>query len=134
MLEISERTARTDTEQTISSLHELKDLSVELALDDFGTGYCSLVYLEHTLFDVLKIDRMFVHRKREDPEECAAIISAMTSMARSLGLSVIIEGVETEEQLTKLKEMGCEMGQGYYFAEPLPSEGTERLLNEGFSC
>jgi diguanylate cyclase (GGDEF)-like protein/PAS domain S-box-containing protein len=134
MLEISERTAMKDAESTIGKLRELKDLGgVKLALDDFGTGYCSLVYLEHSLLDILKIDRLLIHRDREDPEESATIISAMTSMAHSLGLEVIVEGVETEEQLTKLKEIGCEMAQGYYFAKPLPAEGLERLLQESAS-
>jgi EAL domain-containing protein (putative c-di-GMP-specific phosphodiesterase class I) len=133
MLEITEKTAMKDAEQTIGKLRELKDLGVELALDDFGTGYCSLVYLEHSLLDVLKIDRLLVHREREDPEEYAATISAMTSMAHSLGLSVIVEGVETEDQLAKLKEIGCEMAQGFYFAKPLSGEDLERLLQEGIS-
>jgi EAL domain-containing protein (putative c-di-GMP-specific phosphodiesterase class I) len=106
---------------------------VELALDDFGTSYCSLVYLEHSLLDFLKIDRLLVQRKRDDPEGCVKVISAMNSMAQSLGLSVIVEGVETEDQLAKLKEIGCEMAQGFYFAEPLPSEAVESLLREGFS-
>jgi EAL domain-containing protein (putative c-di-GMP-specific phosphodiesterase class I) len=134
MLEISERTAKEDAEQTIDRLRELKDLGVELALDDFGTGYCSLLYLEHSLLDILKIDRLLVHRKRDDnPEGCAKVISAMTSMAHSLDLAVIVEGVETEDQLTQLKELGCEMVQGHYFAEPLPSEAVEKLLREGIS-
>jgi EAL domain-containing protein (putative c-di-GMP-specific phosphodiesterase class I) len=103
---------------------------VELAIDDFGTGYCSLVYLEHSLLDVLKIDRLLVHRERKDPKECETIISAMTSMAHSLGLTVVVEGIETEDQLAKLKEIGCEMAQGYCFAKPLPAEAIERLLVE----
>ena len=131
MLEITERTAKEDAEQTIGKLRKLKDLGVQLAIDDFGTGYCSLLYLEHSLLDFLKIDRLIVHREREDPKECTAILSAMTSMAHSLSLEVIVEGVETDEQATKLKEMGCEMAQGHYFAEPLPSEALEKLLVEG---
>jgi diguanylate cyclase (GGDEF)-like protein/PAS domain S-box-containing protein len=134
MLEITERTAKKDAEQTIAKLRELKELGVKLAIDDFGTGYCSLLYLEHTLLDILKIDRLIVHRERKGSEESDAILSAMISMAHSLNLGVIVEGVETEEQLAMLKEMGCEMGQGHYFAEPLPSEGVEKLLKEGFSC
>jgi EAL domain-containing protein (putative c-di-GMP-specific phosphodiesterase class I) len=134
MLEITERTAKEDAEHTIAKLRELKDLGVELALDDFGTGYCSLVYLEHSLLDFLKIDRLLVQRKRDDnPEGCAKVISAMTSMAHSLDLAVIVEGVETEDQLAQLKELGCEMAQGFYFAEPLPSEAVESLLREGIS-
>jgi EAL domain-containing protein (putative c-di-GMP-specific phosphodiesterase class I) len=132
MLEISERTAKEDAEQTIGKLRELKALGVEIAMDDFGTGYCSLVYLEHSLLDFLKIDRLLVHRKREDdPEGCSKVISVMISMAHSLDLTVIVEGVETEEQLAKLKEIGCDMVQGYYFAKPLPSEAIEPLLREG---
>jgi EAL domain-containing protein (putative c-di-GMP-specific phosphodiesterase class I) len=133
MLEISEKTAMEDAEQTIAKLRELKDLCVKLALDDFGTGYCSLVYLEHSLLDVLKVDRLLVNREREDPEEYAATISAMTSMAQSLGLSVMVEGVETDDQLAMLKKMGCEMAQGFYFAKPLPSEDLEKLLQEDIS-
>jgi diguanylate cyclase (GGDEF)-like protein/PAS domain S-box-containing protein len=130
-LEVSERIAMKDAEYTIDKLRELKDLGVKLALDDFGTGYCSLVYLEHSLLDALKIDRVFIHRERKNPEEYVTIISAMLSMARSLGLEAIVEGVETEEQLAKLREMRCEMAQGYYFANPLSSEAIERLLVEG---
>jgi EAL domain-containing protein (putative c-di-GMP-specific phosphodiesterase class I) len=134
VLEISERTAKEDAEQTIGKLRELKDLGVNLAIDDFGTGYCSIVYLEHSLLKYLKIDRLFIHRKREDdPEKCATIIAAMTSMAHALGLAVIVEGVETEEQLAKLNEIGCEMVQGYYLAKPLPGEVVETLFLKGLS-
>jgi diguanylate cyclase (GGDEF)-like protein/PAS domain S-box-containing protein len=132
-LEITERTALEDAEQTIEKLRELKELDVKLALDDFGTGYCSLVYLEHPLFDILKIDRSLIHRKKEVWEECVAIISAMVGMAHTLGLEVIVEGVDAEDQVAKLKEMGCEMAQGFYWAEPLPREGAEKLLAEGIS-
>jgi EAL domain-containing protein (putative c-di-GMP-specific phosphodiesterase class I) len=132
-LEISEKTAMEDAEYTIDKLRELKDLGVELALDDFGTGYCSLVYLEHSSLDILKIDRLLIHREREDQEDCATLISTLVNMAHSLGLAVIVEGVETEEQLARLKEMGCEMAQGHYFARPLPGEALEELLREGVS-
>ena len=133
MLEISEKTAMEEAEQTIGRLRELKDLGVKLAIDDFGTGYCSLVYLEHSLLDVLKIDRVLVHRKKRNWEECVTIISALTSMAHSLGLEVIVEGVEAEDQIVKLKKIGCEIAQGHYFAEPLPGEAVETLFEEGVS-
>jgi EAL domain-containing protein (putative c-di-GMP-specific phosphodiesterase class I) len=132
-LEITERTALEDAEQTIEKLRELKELDVKLALDDFGTGYCSLVYLEHSLFDILKIDRLLIHRKKEVWEECVAIVSALVSMAHALGLEVIVEGVEAEDQVAELKAMGCEMAQGFFFAKSLPSEGAEKLLAEGIS-
>jgi diguanylate cyclase (GGDEF)-like protein/PAS domain S-box-containing protein len=133
MVEITERTAMEDTEQTIAKLRELKELGVKLAIDDFGTGYCSLVYLEHSLLDVLKIDRVLIHRQKEDWEECVTTVSAMVSMAQALGLAVIVEGVEDEDQVAELKKMGCEMAQGFYFAKPLSSESVERLLVEGGS-
>jgi EAL domain-containing protein (putative c-di-GMP-specific phosphodiesterase class I) len=133
MLEISERTTIEDADHTIDKIRELKDLGVKLALDDFGTGYCSLVYLEHSLFDVLKIDRQVIHKGREAVEKCAAIISTLINMTHSLGLEAIVEGVETEEQVAKLKEMGCEMAQGYYFSEPLPNEDAKGLVMEDAS-
>jgi EAL domain-containing protein (putative c-di-GMP-specific phosphodiesterase class I) len=117
-----------DPEYTIGKLRELKDLGVKLALDDFGTGYCSLVYLEDSVLDALKIDRLFIHREREDPKECATVISAMLDMTRSLRLGAIVEGVETAKQATLLREMGCEMVQGFYFAKPLPSKAAGALL------
>lgn len=129
MLELSERTAKEDAEQTIGRLHELKDLGVKLALDDFGAGYCSLLYLEHSLLDFLKIDRLLWHRKRkDDPGGCAKIISVLTEMAHSLDLAVIVEGVETENQVAQLKELGCEMYQGLGEVVPLPSVAIEALL------
>ena len=127
-LEISERTAMEDAEYTIGKLRELKELGVKLALDDFGTGYCSLVYFEHSLLDVLKIDRLFIHREREDPEECAEVISAMLDMTYSLGLAAIVEGVETAKQAARVQEMGGKMAQGFYFARPLPSKAAGALL------
>ena len=133
MLEISERTTIEDAEHTIRKLRELKDLGVKLALDDFGTGYCSLVYLEHSLFDILKIDRQLIYKGREDVEKCAAITSALINMTHSLGLEAIVEGVETEKQLAKLKEMGCKVAQGYYFSEPLPNEAAKGLVMEDAS-
>ena len=114
MLEISEKTTMKDTEYALDKLRELKDLGVELTLDDFGTGYCSLMYLEHSVFDALKIDRQLIHRDRGDSEECAMVISAMANMAHSLGLTVIVEGVETEEQLVEgpSRERRCEVSTG----------------------
>ena len=82
----------------------------------------------------MKIDQLFIYRKREDdPEECVKIISAMTNMAHALDLAVIVEGVETEEQVAKLKEIGREMVQGYYFVKTLPGEAIVTLLLENVS-
>ena len=77
---------------------------------------------------ILKIDRQLINRGREDVEKCAAITSTLINMRHSLGLEAIVEGVETEEQLAKLKEMGCKVAQGYYFSEPLPNEAAKGLV------
>ena len=127
-LEITEGVVADDAEGAAERLGELKALGVRIAIDDFGTGYSSMSYLRNFPVDVLKIDRSFVAALGED-EEALAIVGAMTDLAHALGLGVVAEGVETAEQLEKLRSMGggCDAGggdlaQGYYFARPLPAE------------
>ena len=131
-LEITERAVMDDAEYSIGKLRKLKDRGVGLAIDDYGMGYSCLYYLKRMPVDSLKIDRSFVEGLGKDPGD-EAIVSGTIGLAHALGLMVVAEGVETAEQLAKLKELGCDLAQGYYFAEPLPSEGAERLLKEGFS-
>ena len=100
-------------------LHELKALGVQLVLDDFGTGYSSLAYLQRFPLDALKIDRAFVAEMTQDPR-AAALVEAITTMARSLGLTVVPEGIETEAQREALIALGCRYGQGYLFGRPQP--------------
>jgi EAL domain-containing protein (putative c-di-GMP-specific phosphodiesterase class I) len=96
-------------------MEELKKLGVQVHLDDFGTGYSSLSYLYRLPIDALKIDRSFVATMGVS-EDAYAIVRAIVSLASNLHLSVVAEGIENEVQLARLRELGCEQGQGYYFS------------------
>ena len=108
-------------------LDKLKKMGVRISIDDFGVGYSSLAYLKRLPADTLKIDKSFVAGLGEDVED-TAIVQMIIDLAHTLGMEVIAEGVESEEQAEQLKEMGCDLGQGYYFAEPLPSEAASEFL------
>lgn len=126
-LEITESIMMTDSDQALATLQQLKELGVALAIDDFGTGYSSLNYLKRFPINVLKIDRAFIERLGQSPED-HAIVHAIITMAKTLNLIVTGEGVETEEQLQHLKLLGCDRGQGYYFGRPLTQDQlAERL-------
>jgi EAL domain-containing protein (putative c-di-GMP-specific phosphodiesterase class I) len=129
-LEITEGSAMHDVERTVRILQELKDLGVALAIDDFGTGFSSLSYLSRFPLDRLKIDKSFVRGLGQDPN-AAAIATAVVTLGHSLGLRVIAEGVETEEQLAVLRQMGCDEIQGYLFSRPLLDEQFVACLREG---
>ena len=119
-LEITESVLMRDGTDTITRLENLKNLGVKLAIDDFGTGYSSLAYLKRLPVDYLKIDRSFTDGLGRDAGD-TTIVSAVLGIARAMELEVVAEGVETERQLAKLKELGCKTAQGYYFARPLPA-------------
>jgi EAL domain-containing protein (putative c-di-GMP-specific phosphodiesterase class I) len=108
-------------------LSELRALGVQLALDDFGSGYSSLRYLQKLPFDKLKVDRGFV-TALDHSANGGVIIQAIVTFGRALGMSVVIEGVETEEQRVLLRLAGCKEMQGYLFAKPMSGEDIDRLL------
>jgi len=111
----------------VDVLGRLKDLGVRVAVDDFGTGYSNLAYLKRFPMDMVKIDKSFVDGLGEKPED-TAIVKAVISLARALGLRTVAEGIETSEQLERLRDLGCELGQGYYFSGALPAYEANALL------
>ena len=117
-----------NVQQTITILEQIKSLGVKVAIDDFGTGYSSLSYLKRFAIDTIKIDRSFVSGIPHNADE-VAITSATVVMAQNLKRRVIAEGIETEEQAAFLKQLGCEMGQGYYYSRPLPSAEIAAMLS-----
>ncbi|MFZ6675182.1 putative bifunctional diguanylate cyclase/phosphodiesterase [Undibacterium sp. Xuan67W] len=118
ILELTESMVMQDVESTLLTLRALKNLGVAISLDDFGTGYSSLSYLRRFPIDELKIDKSFINDIHANPDD-AAIASAIIAMAVSLGLRVVAEGVEKEEQASMLTKMGCHQVQGYYFGRPV---------------
>jgi diguanylate cyclase (GGDEF)-like protein/PAS domain S-box-containing protein len=128
-LEITESMLMEQREQALSSLAELRNLGVKLSIDDFGTGYSSLAYLSTLPFDCLKIDRSFVigmHLNAQNVE----IVRTILSLGRALNKQVIAEGIETHDQLMRLKELGTPVGQGYLLARPLDAGQAEKLVRE----
>ena len=128
-LEITESVVMDQSEVGVRTLSRLRDMGVRLVLDDFGTGYSSLSYLRHLPLDTIKIDRTFVAGL--DGQADRSIVEAVISLAHGLRISVVAEGIETEEQFEMLRGMGCDVGQGYLFARPMPAAEAGRLLSAG---
>lgn len=126
-LELTESMLVHNTEVAIRRLNALKSLGVEIAIDDFGTGYSSLSYLQQFPFDILKIDRCFIHKITDNPNN-AAITKAIIEMAKTLNLKLMVEGVETEAELSFVCQNQCDGMQGYLFSRPLPSHDFAQLL------
>ena len=112
------------------AIDQIAALGVGIAIDDFGTGYSGLAYLKRLPIDTVKIDQSFVRDLTVDPDD-AAIVTAIVAMARSLGVDVVAEGVETEEQLAELERLGCHRAQGYLLARPMTAAAVTRLLSKG---
>jgi diguanylate cyclase (GGDEF)-like protein/PAS domain S-box-containing protein len=127
-LEITESVLLQDDQANLTILDDLSQLGVRIALDDFGTGFSSLAYLLRFPFDKIKIDRSFV-TGLPDQRESKAVIRAVVSMSRSLGISVTAEGVETAEQLDALRRLGCNDAQGYLFSRPVPAADVAPLIH-----
>ncbi|PXF59389.1 MAG: diguanylate cyclase [Deltaproteobacteria bacterium] len=126
-IELTESIIMHDVEKAIAALCELKEAGLHLSVDDFGTGYSSMNYLKRFPLDTLKIDYSFVKDITTDSND-AAIVKATIALAKNLDLATIAEGVETEEQLTFLREQGCDQIQGYLISRPMPAEQVEELL------
>ncbi|MFY0990429.1 putative bifunctional diguanylate cyclase/phosphodiesterase [Halomonas sp. C05BenzN] len=137
-IELTENVLIEADESVLDGLRRLYHRGMRIAIDDFGTGYSSLSYLKHFPVTALKIDRSFVHDAPHQPED-RAIMEAAIFIGHRLGLEVVAEGVENVEQLTLLREMRCDLIQGYFFYRPMPAEAIERLLaglvpgHQGFS-
>jgi predicted signal transduction protein with EAL and GGDEF domain len=129
LLEITETTMMADTEATVAAFRSLRDLGVHLVVDDFGTGYSSLTYLRRFPVETLKIDRSFVGGIGRDPED-EAIVEMVLNLARALHLRVVAEGVETDDQVTWLRERDCPWMQGYHFGRPMPAEQIAAYLTD----
>jgi diguanylate cyclase (GGDEF)-like protein len=125
--EITESAAMQNSQQHLGALQALRNLGSRILIDDFGTGYSNLSYLKHLPIDTLKIDRAFVRDMAVDAND-AAIVRAIVGVAKSLGLQLVAEGIESAEQLKCLKELGCECGQGFYFSPPVSAESCRAML------
>jgi EAL domain-containing protein (putative c-di-GMP-specific phosphodiesterase class I) len=132
-LEIVETIAMGDAEKSGHVLAQLKALGVRLSIDDFGTGYSSLSRLRRIPVDTLKIDRAFISNMDRDPEN-REIVRAIIMLAHNLGLKVVAEGTETEDHINLLKQLNCEMAQGYFFSRPVDEQAILKLLTNNRSA
>jgi EAL domain-containing protein (putative c-di-GMP-specific phosphodiesterase class I) len=128
VIEITESALMNNIEQTLQQMAILRDLGVRFAIDDFGTGYSSLSQLRNLPVDCLKIDRSFVKDLDISGSSSTTMVRGIIGLAHSLQLEVVAEGVETQEQLTLLGAMGCDINQGFLLYKPMPAEQVEKLL------
>jgi EAL domain-containing protein (putative c-di-GMP-specific phosphodiesterase class I) len=110
-----------DAETAIAILEDLAARGVSISLDDFGTGYSSLAYLQRLPVDELKIDKSFVFALSSEDPTAASLLRSITSLGHNLGLRMVAEGVEDATQMAVVRDLGCQLGQGYHFARPLPA-------------
>jgi EAL domain-containing protein (putative c-di-GMP-specific phosphodiesterase class I) len=129
ILEITESVFIQDSERALLVLSDLKELGVTLALDEFGTGYSSLSYLKRFPVDIIKIDRTFI-ADLELGSASYTIVDAVVRLAHGLGMTVVAEGVQTEEQADRISAIGCDKCQGYYFARPTPADSIHTLIGQ----
>ena len=116
-----------DVDVTTTILTRLHTLGVRLAIDDFGTGHSSLGYLARFPIDEVKIDQSFIRDIEQDPVK-SAIVSAVVALSQAIGSTTVVEGVETQAQLEELRNLGCDMAQGFFFARPVSASAFDRLL------
>ncbi len=128
-LEIAETVLMDDANHNMGLVRDLADLGVQVQIDDFGTGYSSLAYLDRFNIDTLKIDRSFISKVSLAGEK-SVVVQAIIKLARDLGIRVIAEGVETEEQSESLKLLRCEEGQGFLYSKPVDADAVEEMLGK----
>jgi EAL domain-containing protein (putative c-di-GMP-specific phosphodiesterase class I) len=128
-LELTESSLMVDPEVAKRTMHDLSELGISLAIDDFGTGYSSLAYLTDLPIGELKIDRSFVRAMREDARN-AIVVRSTIELARNLGLRTVAEGIEDEDALERLRELGCELAQGFHLSRALPAAGLVRWWDD----
>jgi len=133
VLEVTESVVLEDGDRSVAALQALREIGVGVSLDDFGTGYCSLSYLRRLPIDSLKIDRSFVRGLGHEADD-DSIVTSVIDLARSLGVSVVAEGVETEEQLAGLRARGCDTMQGFLFAKPGPADAVAALMAKSLAA
>jgi EAL domain-containing protein (putative c-di-GMP-specific phosphodiesterase class I) len=126
-IEVTESMMLQDEDEAVTTILRLKEFGIQVSLDDFGTGYSSLSYVRRLPLDKIKIDRSFINDLRHDGES-GSIVSAIIAMAHSLGLIVVAEGVETEEQAQFLRSHGCDQFQGFLFSNPVPASAIPGLF------
>ena len=133
-LELTESVLMHDLDVTLEALRNLKDLGVRLAIDDFGTGYSSLTYLQRLPVDLVKIDQSFVTGlspvARRADDDRGTIATAVIGIAHALGLTAAAEGVENEQQLEVLRNLDCDLAQGYLFSPPVDADGFSAFLHD----
>lgn len=126
-IEVTETAVMANLDNAVDTLEKIKNLGIEIALDDFGTGYSSLTYLNKLPIEVLKIDKSFTDSITSEHED-EVIVESVIKLAHNLGLDIVVEGIESSEQMLYFKNHGCNIGQGYLFSKPLPSSELEDLL------
>ncbi len=128
-LELTESAVMENVESVILMMKQIRELGIQLSIDDFGTGYSSLSYLHRFPINTLKVDRSFVSAIKNTSEN-GEIVRTVVTLAKTLGLNVVAEGIETIHQLQQLRVLGCEYGQGYLFSRPIAAEEAEKLLED----
>jgi EAL domain-containing protein (putative c-di-GMP-specific phosphodiesterase class I) len=127
-LEITESVLMDDTREVSDVLEALQEIGVAIALDDFGTGFSSLSYLTRLRFDKIKIDKHFIRALQDEPRSALAVLRSVVALSKSLGISTLAEGIETAEQLERVRAEGCTEAQGYHTGRPMAVADVKALL------
>jgi EAL domain-containing protein (putative c-di-GMP-specific phosphodiesterase class I) len=127
-LEITESVLMQEGTEVADALGRLQDLGIGISLDDFGTGFSSLGYLTRIRFDKIKIDKHFIRELRDEPNSALAVLRSVVALSKSLGITTVAEGIETKEQLDRVRAEGCDEAQGFYVGRPVTASEVTTLL------